>query len=111
MKRSLRYDASLVMHDDAQVMHLCYTGLVMKAITLRNLPPEVARFVRKKAQADKTSLNKTVIGMLEEAAGVDPKPRKRRDLSRWAGTWSTEEADAFDQALAEQRKIDPEIWK
>ena len=83
----------------------------MKPITLRNLPPEVARFVRKKAQADKTSLNKTVIGLLAESAGARTKPGKKRDLSWLAGSWSKEEADAFDRALAEQRQIDPEMWK
>ena len=83
----------------------------MKAISLRNLPPEVARFVRKKAQADRTSLNKTVIGLLEECVGGGAKPRKKRDLSWLAGSWSQEEADAFDRILAEHRQIDPEIWR
>jgi len=25
--------------------------------------------------------------------------------------WTKEEADAFDEALREQRQIDPEMWK
>jgi hypothetical protein len=33
------------------------------------------------------------------------------DLDHLAGTWSEEEAAAFDTALAEQRRIDPELWK
>lgn len=33
-----------------------------------------------------------------------------RDLDHLAGTWSKEEADEFDEALAEQRRIDPELW-
>jgi hypothetical protein len=33
------------------------------------------------------------------------------DLDHLAGTWSEEEAEAFDAALAEQRRVDPEIWK
>jgi nitric oxide reductase large subunit len=32
------------------------------------------------------------------------------DLDHLAGTWSEEEAAAFDTALAEQRRIDPELW-
>lgn len=31
------------------------------------------------------------------------------DLDHLAGTWSDEEAAEFDAALAEQRKIDPEL--
>ncbi len=89
---------------------MCYNQL-MKPITLRNLPPEVARFVRKKAAADKTSLNKAVAALLEEQLGLKAKPEKKRDLSWLVGSWSKEEADAFDRSLAEQRQIDPEIWR
>jgi glutamate carboxypeptidase len=32
-------------------------------------------------------------------------------LEHLAGTWSEEEAAAFDTALAEQRQVDPEQWK
>ena len=82
----------------------------MKPITLRNLPPRVAQAIRKKAATEKTSLNKAVIGLLEVSTG-NSKPEKKRDLSWLAGSWSKEEADAFDRALAEQRQIDPEMWK
>ena len=33
------------------------------------------------------------------------------DLNHLSGTWSDEEAAEFDAALAEQRKIDPELWE
>lgn len=81
----------------------------MKAITLRNIPPRVAQAIRKKAASEKTSLNKAVIGLLEVSTGH--KHEKKRDLSRWAGSWTKEEADAFDRNLAEQRKIDWEMWR
>jgi hypothetical protein len=32
------------------------------------------------------------------------------DLDSLAGTWSAEEADAFDRLLAAQRRIDDEVW-
>lgn len=82
----------------------------MKAITLRNIPPEVARAIRKKAASEKTSLNKAVIGLLEVSTGHG-KPEKKRDLSWLAGSWTKEEADAFDRILAAHRQIDPEIWR
>ncbi len=85
----------------------------MSAIRLRNLPPKVARAIREKARRERLSLNKTVIKLLEEATGVtsDVKPVVHHDLDRFFGTWTKEEADAFDEALREQRQIEPEMWK
>jgi hypothetical protein len=37
--------------------------------------------------------------------------RRYHDLDELAGSWSKQEADAFDQALGKQRTIDPEMWK
>jgi hypothetical protein len=86
----------------------------MKAITLRNLPPDVARTVQQRAKQNKTSVNKAVIELLEESAGSKAKkkaPIHYHDLDHLAGTWTQEEADAFDKLIAEQRTIDPELWK
>ncbi len=86
----------------------------MKPITLRNLPPEVARAVRKRAAEEKTSLNKVVISLLEERIHQSRPVRgkaKYRDLDRFCGTWTQEEYDEFMKNLAEQRRIDPEIWQ
>jgi hypothetical protein len=33
------------------------------------------------------------------------------DLAHLAGSWTKEEAAAFDKLIAEQRTIDPELWK
>lgn len=85
----------------------------MNAITVRNLPPEVAKAVKEKARKEKLSLNKAVVRLLEEATGVE-KGRKKvvsHDLDRFFGTWTKEEADAFDEAMREHRQIDPEMWK
>ena len=35
----------------------------MGAITVRNLPPELARVIRQKAKKEKASLNRTVISL------------------------------------------------
>ena len=37
------------------------------------------------------------------------KPLRHRDLDFLAGTWTDD--PEFDQALAEQRKVDAEMWK
>ena len=84
----------------------------MTAITLRNIPPTLQEVIRKRAGKDGLSLNKTVIRMLEEAEGQRTTTGRElhHDLDHLAGTWSDEEAAAFDAALAEQRRVDPELW-
>ena len=87
----------------------------MKAITLRNLPPELAKAVRKEANRQRTSINRAVISLLQRKT----EPRKKRageareydDLDSLAGSWTKNEAAAFETALAAQRTLDPEMWK
>lgn len=86
----------------------------MKAITLRNLPPDVARTVQQRAKQKKTSVNKAVIELLEESAGGKAKkkaPIRYQDLDHLVGTWTKEEADAFDKIVRSFRTIDPDLWK
>jgi hypothetical protein len=84
-----------------------------KAVTLRNLPPAVARAVRERAEADGVSLNKAVIRLLEEALGLAraKRPRVNHDFDEFIGAWTDEEAREFDQALRAQRRIDPGMWR
>jgi hypothetical protein len=85
----------------------------MKAITLRNLPPELVERIEQESAQRGTSLNKTVIRLLEEAllrAATEQKHPVHHDLDSLAGSWSQQEADEFDQALGQQRSIDKELW-
>lgn len=86
----------------------------MNAITVRNLPPELARVIRQKAKRDKISLNRAVIGLLEEATGLGKSAKPEvlhHDLDDLAGSWSKEEYEEFTEALLEQRQIESEMWK
>lgn len=85
----------------------------MKPITLRNLPPEIARKIRQTAREQRTSANKAVIRLLEEKTGSERASRKTEyhDLDALSGSWSTSEARAFDRVLARQRAIDEDLWK
>ena len=87
----------------------------MKAITLRNLPPELEKTVRKEAERRRTSINKAVISLLERKVEGHKKKKAGRssydDLDTLAGSWSKKEAAEFERALAVQRTIDPELWK
>ena len=85
----------------------------MGALTVRNLPPEVARAIRAKAKRERLSINKAVVKLLEEATGVAKPsgPVLHHDLDRFAGRWSQDEYDQFSESLREQRVIEPEMWK
>ena len=73
----------------------------MKAITLRNIPPDLA--------APSTG----------RSAGGDSRSIAQRDLSIRAsesvplqrGGWSEEQARELEEALAPFGEIDPEMWK
>lgn len=84
----------------------------MKAITLRNIPPEVAKEVRRRATWKGLSLNKAVLELVAEGAGLKPRTKERNtDFDEFFGRWSKKEAEAFDRHLREIRKVDPEVWK
>ena len=87
----------------------------MKAITLRNLPSELERTVRKEAERRRISINKAVISLLERKAEAHKKAKTKAreydDLEALAGSWTKKEAAEFDRALAAQRTVDPELWK
>ena len=89
----------------------------MKPITLRNVPPSVARAIKERAKRESLSLNRAVVGFLEEATG-QPKSKARvpkkvlyHDLDKFSGSWTKEEADEFDASLKEQRKVNPKDWE
>lgn len=85
----------------------------MKPITIRGVPPALERVLAKTASESGDSLNRVVISLLEEAAGLRRKRRKvlHHDLDTLAGAWTAKEAAAFDKGAAEARRIEPELWK
>ena len=85
----------------------------MKAVTLRDIPPPVAREIEKRQRRTGTSINKVVIELLEAGAGLSKRKRPvlHHDLDALAGSWSRSEAKRFDKELRRQRRIDRELWK
>jgi hypothetical protein len=86
----------------------------MKAVTVRQIPPALARAIDHRARQMRTSVNKVVISLLEEATGLASRGGARvrhNDLDAFAGSWSRAEADAFDERLAQLRQVDHEIWR
>jgi hypothetical protein len=83
----------------------------MKPVTLRNLPPHLAKIIRKTADATGTSINKAVIQLLEEGMETKKKGALHHDLDELAGSWTRQEAALFEKALQQQRGIDKDLWQ
>ncbi|MBI5368388.1 MAG: hypothetical protein HZA54_15235 [Planctomycetes bacterium] len=83
----------------------------MKAVTLRNLSPELERALTRRSRELGASLNRTVTQLLEQALHLQMQTSEvHHDLDALFGCWTRKEAHAFDRALADQRRVDPELW-
>ena len=83
-------------------------------ITVRNLPQQLEVALKLRASREGKSLNRAVIELLEQAlglAGGQHRGRRHHELDSLFGSWSEPEAVAFDQALAEQRQVEDELWR
>ena len=87
----------------------------MKQMTIRGIPEEVEKVVRKESERKGLSLNRAFFSVLERAAtGKSPEKKERvphHDLDYLSGLWSREESAAFEKNLRGQRKMDEELWK
>jgi hypothetical protein len=76
--------------------------------------PRLRAALAREAKRRGLSLNRAVLALLSEATGIARADRaamvEHDDLDALAGSWSDEDADAFDAALAAQRQIDPKLW-
>jgi len=85
----------------------------MKAITLRNIPSELAKILEREAAKTGRSLNKTVLTLLEKATGArgsGQRPVRFHDLDDLAGSWTRKQAREFEGHLEELRQIDSDLW-
>ncbi|HEX7901423.1 MAG TPA: hypothetical protein VF950_26930 [Planctomycetota bacterium] len=83
----------------------------MTAITLRKIPPDLARRIRRRAEERGISLNRAVLELLQEGAKPARAAEKGSDdLDALFGAWSAKDAAGFQRTLRAQRRIDPEVW-
>ena len=79
----------------------------MPNVLLRGLDASTLARLRARARRRGISVNRLILETLQrEQAGGET----FHDLDGLAGTWSKEEADAFDAAVAPFSEIDPELW-
>jgi len=82
----------------------------MKHLTIRNVPTAVADALDAERERSRASLNQTVIDVLSRALGVQRQER-RNGLASLAGTWTAEEHERFEAAVAVTEQIDEELWR
>jgi hypothetical protein len=90
-----------------------FGGRKVKQITVRGIPPDIEKRIRKEAQQKKVSINKALLSILHKSAGRPQTDKKIlfHDLDHLSGVWKKEEAEAFAKALAYQRTVDEDLWK
>jgi len=74
--------------------------------TIRGIPPEVDRLIRRKAARTKQSINQVILDELTRATIGRP---SRADFSDLVGRWTPD--PAFDEIVAAQRQVDWDKWK
>jgi len=76
-----------------------YTAFMNRRLTIRGVSDEVGRRLESLSRSRGQSLNATVLEILESAVGV---AERRQRLARYA-TWTEEDLEEFNEALAAQR--------
>jgi len=77
--------------------------------TIRNVPGALDSALRRRAQEQGKSLNEVAVEALARGTGISGERVRKRDLSDIVGTWQAD--PAFDEAIADQDKVDEEMWR
>ncbi len=79
-------------------------------LTVRNLPRQLSLALIEERRRRSLSLNQTVIELLSQSLGLGAS-RRSNGLAQLAGTWSAEEQERFEAAIAVTEQIDEELWR
>lgn len=77
--------------------------------TIRNIPRDVDRALRKKAKAAGTSINQAALEALRAGVGLNGQNGRHNDLDWFFGSWVPD--PEFDRAIAEMDQVHPDDWK
>jgi hypothetical protein len=80
-------------------------------LSIRNVPPKLARSLEEERRRRHASLNQTVLDLLGRALGLAPEPRPSNGLEKHAGGWTDEDLRQFEAATACFEQIDEDLWK
>jgi hypothetical protein len=77
--------------------------------TIRGIPEALDDAIRERARREGKSLNEVAVQALADGLGLGTTDVVRRDLSDIAGTWKPDAA--VEAALAEQHRVDEDLWR
>jgi plasmid stability protein len=83
----------------------------MRYLTIRNVPRELADALEAEKRRRGQSLNRTVLDLLAQSLGQTPTGRRSNGLARLGGTWTEEEYERFEAAVAVAEQLDEELWR
>ena len=83
----------------------------MKHITIRSVSPELSEALEEEKLSRGTSLNRTVLDLLEQVLGIGAGRRRSNGLAALAGTWSQEDLERFEAAVEDQERVDEKLWR
>lgn len=81
----------------------------MPQYTIRNVPEALDRELRESSRKKGISLNDAAIEAMKQGLGVAESDVMYDDLDDLIGTWKPDEE--FDNAIAEQDKVDIDEWQ
>ena len=83
----------------------------MKHLTIRNVPDDLAARLVEEKQARGRSLNQTVLELLAQSVGLVEAVRRSNGLEAFAGTWSQEDFEEFEESIRFTHELDDELWR
>lgn len=87
----------------------------MNQLTVRGFDDELSDRLRHLAQREGTSLNQAALKLLRKGAGLADDAHDTRtigsSLDDLFGTWSQDEAEAFNEALEVFETVDESAWQ
>ena len=83
---------------------------VGKRLTIRHVPPQLARLLEVERRRTGASLNQTVLDLLHRALGLGDEPFDN-GLGALAGTWSDQDLADFEAATTTSSRIDEDMWR
>lgn len=85
----------------------------MSTITIRGLDDITVAALKEKAKQEGTSVNATLVKLLQEELGLKKKKRMvvYNDLNHLAGTWSDKDYQEFNKNIEDFETIDETMWK
>jgi hypothetical protein len=81
----------------------------MTQLTVRGVDEQLLRALKERASQRGISVNRLVLDTLRQMEGLGPNrntQQRYHDLDYLVGTWSDEEYEEFQTALAQQRQIE-----